>query len=76
MMGPELSLSWTVAGDLRLDDITEDQPKLHVNFYDWRRLTRTEKLRLLRIMVETALETPELVVDLAAAAAAGERFQG
>lgn len=51
---------WTIAGDLRFDDLEEDQPKLTVNFHDWRGLTRDKKLRLLAALVEAANQQPEL----------------
>ncbi len=47
-----ISISWTIGGDLRVDDEVEDQPKLLVNFYEWRRFTPTEKIALLRAILD------------------------
>ena len=58
-----LDIAWTVAGDLRVDDIKEDQPKLVINFLDSRQKPRLEKLEFLLEIVQAALNTSELTRD-------------
>ena len=63
MTGPVLTIGWTVRGDLRVDDIAEDQPIIEVKFFNTRHITRLEKLELLLELVRIATNTVELTTE-------------
>jgi len=63
MPGPVLTIGWTVRGDLRIDDIVEDQPIIEVKFYNTRPITRLEKLDILLELIGIAMNTVELTTE-------------
>jgi hypothetical protein len=58
-----ITIGWTVRGDLRVDDIVEDQPIIEVKFYNTRPITRLAKLELLLELVGIATNTVELTEE-------------
>lgn len=47
------SVSWTVGGNIAVDDTHEDQPRMEIKFFEpWDRLSYAKKVRLVHALLD------------------------